>query len=82
MIFTRAKRTVKKTMLETIAIIVAISGVIINVFLMLAIFKVFRLYEELLDVQAERFDNLTKLCIDLVNETITRVTGKDGENNA
>lgn len=69
-------------MLETIAIIVAISGVIINFFLMLAIFKVFRLYEELLDVQAERFEKLTKLCIDLVRETITRVTGKDGKNNA
>ncbi len=71
----------KNPMLETIAIIVTISGVIINFFLMLAIFKVFRLYEELLDVQAERFEKLTKLCIDLVSETITRVTGKKCENN-
>ncbi len=68
-------------MLETIAIIVTISGVIINFFLMLAIFKVFRLYEELLDVQAERFEKLTKLCINLVSETITRVTRKDSEQN-
>jgi len=68
-------------MFETIAIILTILGVIINLFLMLAIFKIFRLYEKLLDVQAERFEKLTKLCIDLVNETITRVTGKDGENN-
>ncbi len=66
-------------MLETIAIIVTVSGVVINFFLLLMIFKVFRLYEELLDVQAERFERLTELCIDLVSETITRVTGKDGE---
>jgi len=66
-------------MFETIAIILTILGVIINLFLMLAIFKIFRLYENLLDVQAERFEKLTKLCIGLVSETITRVTGKDGE---
>ncbi len=68
-------------MYETIVLIATILGVVINLFLLLLIYKIFRLYDELLDVQAERFEKLTKFSIDLVSEAITRVTGKKGDGN-
>ncbi len=63
-------------MLETITLIVAISGAVVNIISLLLAVKIFFTADKLLDVQAERFENLTKLCVELVSEAISRVAGK------
>jgi len=68
-------------MFEIIVLAFTVLCVAINLFLLLMTYKVFRLYDELFDVQEERFKDLTKLCIDLVSEAITRVSGKKGGSN-
>ena len=63
-------------MLETITLIVAISGAVVNIISLLLAVKIFFTADKLLDVQAVRFENLTKLCVELVSAAISRVAGK------
>ena len=71
------ERTVK-TMNETFFLIITISGLAANIISLLISVKILFWSEKLFDFQAERFENLTKTCIELVSETITRVSGKRG----
>lgn len=63
-------------MLETITLIVAISGAVVNIISLLLMVKIFFTADKLFDVQAERFGKLTETCLELVSETITRVEGR------
>lgn len=63
---------------ETFFLIITISGLAANIISLLISAKILFWSEKLFDFQAERFENLTKTCIELVSETITRVSGKRG----
>lgn len=65
-------------MLETITLIVAISSAVVNIISLLLMVKIFVTFDKLFDIQAERFENLTKLCVELVSEAISRVAGRKG----